>query len=182
MVLKIMERFKKFKMYDIKNIKLPDKTKALLSILWAWSFIMFHFTRIMHKIVGFMITNIPDSCIVYPSICKSSDGKPEIMGAKMGDETITNKLKMLVDICWDETIGDNGGVNTKKLISKYPSLSSSIVWVVYMLDMGKKIERIDDTELGKSIKLMFIDIGDKSTYKEPNLKEKCDIVFGEIPF
>lgn len=183
----IITKFKRIKDFSMKD--LPDRTKIFLSALWFWAFIMYYFTKIVNCMLGFVITYTPDSCIIYhPKMIynknkshNKNSKKPKILDAKLGEESITNKIKMLVDLNWDDTI-ECGGVNTKKLMDKYPSISTSILWIAYLFEMDEKIENMSDGEIGKSIKHMLINISDKAIYRESSLEEREDILFGEIPF
>jgi hypothetical protein len=178
-------KIRKIKDYSLTN--LPDRTKIFLSALWFWVYITFYLNKLIGCMLGFILTYTPDSCIIdYSKILKEKNNPntniPEIIDAKLGNESITNKLKMLVQSQWDNEISDLGGINVKDIVSKYPALSTSVIWVSYVFQLEKKLQTMSDEEIGKAVKYMLISITDKAIYKESTLENEEELIFGEIPF
>lgn len=174
-------KIKKIKDYSIKD--LPDRTKIFLSALWFWVFIAYYFNKLFGCMLGFVLNYTPDSCVVFhPKLLTEKKDTPKILDARLGEEEITNKLKMLVNAKWDSEIPELGGVNVKDLVSNYPALSTSVIWISYLFEMDKKLKNMSDEEIGKSIRCMLINVSDKVIYREPSLETEEDILFGEIPF
>lgn len=181
LLIKFKTKITTIKRYSVNE--LPDRTKIFLSALWVWIYISFYINKVIGYIFIFVLTYTPDSCIIFhPKLIKKQKNIPEILDAKLGEETITNKLKMLVKSQWDSDIPESGGVNVKNLVSKYPALSTSVIWIAYLLEVDKKIQEMSDEEIGKSIKCMLINISDKSIYRDSSVEIKEELLFGEIPF
>lgn len=186
----------KSKLIAIKNFStsdLPGRTKIFLSALWFWTYLLYYFTKFINIMLYIVVVYTPDSCVIFRTKLVKNKKIPEILNAKIkkkpcdnkqDDKTsdITNKLNILLNWKWDDDIGDIGGIKIKELISKYPSVSSSIIWISYLFEIDKKLETMSDEEVGKSIKYMLINISDKVMYRDANLKTPEDILFGEIPF
>jgi len=169
------------KKYSISD--LPDRTKIFLSAMLFWAYMAFYFNKLIGCMLGFILTHTPDKYIIYnPKLPKKTVKTLEIIEAKLGPDTITNKLKLLVNSHWDDDILDFGGVNVKDLVSNYPALSTSLIWVCYILEMDEKIKSMSDEEIGKSVKHMLINISDKSVYRKSTLEDAEELLFGEIPF
>lgn len=168
------------KKYCLTNV--PDRTKIFLSALWFWIYITYCLNMMFCFILRLILSNTPDSFIAFQStIIKKQDIIPEIIEAKIDKEVITNKIKLLVKLCWDKEISDIGGVNVKDLLKYLPSLSKSTVWISYVYDIEKKIQTMTDEEIGKTIKHMLIDITDNTIYRNSDKAEE-EIIFGQIPF
>ena len=168
----------KIKKYCFTN--LPDRTKIFLSALWFWVYIVYYFNVIICYLLRFVLVNTPDSCIAFQSkIIKKKDNVPEIIKATMGSDVITNKIKLLINLCWDNEISDLGGVNVKDLIERFPSISSSSILISYIFDLEKKIKNMNAEEIGKTIKHIMINFTDKVIYRDNKSEE---MLFGEIPF
>ena len=192
---KTKNRLSEIKKYSLD--KLPDRTKIFLSALWFWVYLTFIFNKFIGCVLGFVLTYTPDSCI-NPSLSsslsfslpssnsnilnKKEDEVPQIINAKLGTETITNKFKMLMKSQWDNEISDLGGINVSDIVSKYPALSSSVIWISYLFKVDKKLQTMSDEEIGKAVKYMLINITDKVIYRESSLEDEEEILFGEIPF
>lgn len=192
------------------GIQMPDRTKIFLSAIWFWAYIIYYFTKIINLGIGFCLVHTPDSLIIFnPFNIKSvnsqkkvetSINKPTILYARMETdknrhETITNKLRAIINSKWDNDIGNDntpfddtenkelfGGVNVKDIVSIYPTLSTAVVWITYLFETDKKLNSMRDEDLGKKIKHMLINFGDKSIRRTSGLQPKEDIVVGEIPF
>jgi hypothetical protein len=126
--------------------------------------------------------------------------KPTVVDARMKTkdelhENITNKLRAVISSNWDTDVGNDncpfddsdnkdlfGGVNVGDIVSVYPTLSTAIVWITYLFETDKKLNALSDEELGKKIKYMLINFGDKSIHRTSDLQKVEKIVSGEIPF
>jgi hypothetical protein len=111
-------------------------------------------------------------------------------------ENITNKIRILIDVLWDTDIGNEncpfdknqevkelfGGLNIKELTSVYPIVSTSIIWIAYLFETDKHINKLSDAELGKRIKYILVNVGDGIIYRDSNLNKPEDIIFGDIQF
>jgi hypothetical protein len=178
----IGNRLIRIKNYCFTN--LPDRTKIFLSALWFWIYITYYFNSMICYFLKIILMNTPDSCIAFQSkLIKKKENTPEIIEATLGKEIITNKIKLLINLCWDKEISDVGGLNIKDLVSKYSSLSTSVIWISYLFNLEKKMQDMTDEEIGKKVKYMLINITDKIIYRDDG--SACDdeeIIFGEIPF
>ena len=170
---------------NIKNYcftNIPNRTKIFLSALWFWMYITYCLNIMFCFVLKLILSNTPDSCIAFQStIMKKAESTPEIIEAKLGTETITNKIKLLVNLYWDDEISDVGGVNIKDLLTCLPTLSKSVVWISYICDFKNKIQTMTDEEIGKQVKHMLINITDKIIYRNSDEEEE-EILFGAIPF
>jgi hypothetical protein len=187
----------------VASIQLPDRTKIFLSALWFWAYMIFYFTKLCNAGLGFCLYYTPDSIIIYNPIRQKSDADintPTIIDAHMKTknathENVTNKLRALIRSKWDVDIGNDncpfdntdnnelfGGVNLGDIVSIYPTISTAVVWITYLFDTDKKLNTLSDEELGKKIKHMLINFGDKSICRTSTLNESEKIVVGEIPF
>jgi len=114
--------------------------------------------------------------------------KPKIIEARNDTEDITNKIKAIIGMKWDNDINNDGdgkvsgGLNLREILEVYPSLETSVIWITYIFEIEKKISEMSDEELGKNIKHLLIDFGDKSMYRTSDLKEKEPAIFGEVAF
>ena len=172
-------------------VALPDRTKIFLSALWFWAYIMFYCTKLFNRILGLILTHTPDTMLIYKPLKISTGGgepRPKIIEARNGNSNITNKIKAIVDMKWDSDINNDGtqkifgGLNIKDITNIYPSMSTGIIWISYLFEIEKKIADMNDEELGKNIKQILVDFGDKSLYRSSDLKKKEETIFGEIPF
>ena len=187
----VREKFTKrlciIKNFSIKD--LPDRTKIFLSALMFWVYVMYYFNKVVGCILGFVLKHTPDSCIIYhPTVVKAITkkepdvSKPDILDARMGAEIITNKLNMLIKTHWDTEINDLGGVNVKDLVSKFPALSTSVIWIAYLFDLDKKLQSMSNEDIGNTVRYMLINLSDKTIYRDSTLDTDEEILFGEIPF
>jgi hypothetical protein len=184
----------------IAEIKLPDRTRIFFSALWFWTSILYYYTRALNAFLGFCLIHTPDSLIIFnpyfmlhnikaPSK-PSENPRPIILGAQMKagrvHEIITNKLRNIINIKWDEDIGNDncpfdnseynelfGGLNLKEIVDIYPTLSTAMVWIVYLFETNKKLSSISDEELGRKIKYMLINFSDKSICRGTADKSIC---------
>lgn len=177
-------------------INLPDRTKIFFSALWFWVYVMFYFMKCFNCVLGLVLTHTPNSLLIYKPLNIKSRSKnsreirPIIIEARNGNDDITNKIKAIVDMKWDSDINNEGGetqkifggLNIKDITDIYPSISTSVVWISYLFEIDKKLADMGDEELGKSIKQMLVDFGDKSLYRKSDLQDKEKAMFGEIPF
>ena len=177
-------------------VSLPDRTKIFLSAIWFWAYIIFYITKCFNCVLGFLLMHTPDSFLIYKPLNISSkpknvgEVKPKIIEARTDVENITNKIKAIVDMKWDSDInneGDDsqkifGGLNIKDVLSIYPSLSTSVVWISYLFEIDKKLAEMNDEELGKNIKHLLVNFGDQSLYRTSDLHEKESAMCGEVPF
>jgi len=193
----------------VVGFKLPDRTKIFFSALWFWAYILYYYTKVFNVCIGLCLVHTPDSLIIFnPFNIKNQDqtdnqpikNKPTIVDARMktkdsSHENITNKLRAVINSKWDVDIGNDncpfddtenkelfGGVNLGDIVSVYPTLSTAVVWVTYLFETDKKLNDMSDGELGKKIKHMLINFGDKSIYRTSSLQKPEKIIFGEIPF
>jgi hypothetical protein len=191
------------------GIKLPDRTKIFLSALWFWAYMMYYFTKVFNMCLGLVLVYTPDSLIIFnPFNIKNHnktdeqpiENRPIILDARIKTkdvnyENITNKLRAVINSKWDVDIGNDncpfdetedkelfGGVSLGDIISVYPTLSTAVVWVTYLFETDKKLNDISDAELGKKIKHMLINFGDKSICRTSSLQKPEKIIVGEIPF
>lgn len=178
-LIKYFDRVKKIKNYCITD--LPDRTKIFLSALWVWVYIGYYFNKIIVCVLGLVLTYTPDACIIFHPKIKN-ENIPKILDARLGSEHITNKLKMLINLKWDSEIPDAGGLNVKDLVSNYPALATTVIWVSYLFEADKHLQQMSDEEIGKSIRCMLINITDKAIYRDSSLETEEEILFGEIPF
>lgn len=190
----------------LKGITLPDRTRIFLSSIWVWVYVMFYMTKIINKVLGFILVYTPDSLIIHnPYRLKESNDqiRPKIISAKIiteNNEIITNKIQTIVDRIWDHEIDDlnknssnknnsdntdydthKGGINVKDIVSIYPTLSSAIIWIAYLFETEKKINKLSDEELGKKIKHLIINFGDRIIYRNEIDKPET-IIAGEVQF
>ena len=180
MILKnICNRIINIKNYCFTN--LPNRTKIFLTALWFWIYITYYFNIIICYFLRFILVNTPDSCIAFQSkFIIKKENTPHIIKAEIDSNDITNKIKLLINLCWDNEISDLGGVNVKDLLSRYPQISSSALWISYIFNFEKKIQNMTDEEIGKKVKHIIICFTDKVIYRDDGSNE--DILFGEIPF
>jgi hypothetical protein len=168
---------------DVKNYglqNLPDRAKIFLTALWFWVYIAYYCNKLINYTLCVVLTYTPDAYMAYPAKLLNKD-KPKILYASLGNTTITNKLKLLINTNWDTDVPDNGGVNVRDLVSKYPSLAYAVIWVSYIFEIDKKINTMTNEELGKSIKHMYITISGKTINRGEFLDDE-EIIFGEITF
>lgn len=165
---------------------LPDKTKIFISALWYWTFVMFYITKVFNKMLGLVLTYTPDSFLYNPlrEFLPRKNEKPVVLEARSDSAVITNKIKTLIKLKWDEDIenddtGTIGGLNSKDI---YPMLSTAVVWISYVLDTENAVSKMNDEELGKCIKHLLIDCSNNALYRTPDLKKAENILFGQIPF
>jgi hypothetical protein len=98
---------------------------------------------------------------------------------------ITNKIKNVIHSNWDNEIGADsdgkhpGGINVRDILS---FVKSPVVWISYLFEVDKKLSDMSDAEIGKAIKTVLIDFGDKALYRDSEMKKKEPMLFGEIPF
>lgn len=184
---RFVRRLRIIRDFSIKD--LPDRTKIFLSALMFWVYVMYYFNKVVGYCLGMVLMYTPDSCIIYhpnvvKAITKKEPGviKPDILDARMGTEVITNKLNMLINTQWDNEIDIFGGVNTKDLVSKFPALSTSFIWIAYLFELDKKLQIMSNEDIGKTVKYMLINMSDKTIYRESTLDTDEKILFGEIPF
>ena len=174
------------KINNIKNIviqKMPDKAIIFVSALWFWVYIVYICNQMFGRLLSYVLHITPDNCIIFhPKLLQENKDAPKVIEARLGTEPITNKINMLISKKWDGDVSDSGGVNIKDLITYYPKLSTTVIWISYLFDLDKKIENLDEEEIGKKIKYMLINISDKAIYREPTLDKSEEILFGEIPF
>lgn len=174
------------KLSNIKNSvikKLPDKTIIFISALWFWVYIAYICNHIFGRLLGYVLHITPDDCIIFhPKLLKENKDAPKVIEARLGTEPITNKINMLINKKWDVDISDSGGINIRELLTYYPKLSTSVIWISYLFDLDKKLETLDEEEIGKKIRHMLINITDKKIFRESSLDESEEIIFGEIPF
>ena len=175
--------------------KLPDRTVIFLSALYFWAYAMFYFTKIISVSLGFVLRNTPDAFIIHGGAKITNDKdktkpnpdtpKINIIQAFADNIPITNKLKNLIHRKWDKEVGEDangnniGGLNVRDILT---FVKSPMIWVSYLFEFDKKLSDMSDDEIGKAIKTMLIDFGDKALYRESNLAQKEPILFGEIPF
>jgi hypothetical protein len=179
------------KLISIKNFgsNIPDRTKIFLSAIVFWAYIMYYITKLINMCLYLFIEYTPDSFLIFRPKRKTDTKIPEILKAKIHDKNsdkvnvdISNKLNMLLNCKWDEDIGDSGGIRIKDLVSKYKSISTSIMYISYLFEIDKKLESISAEDIGKSIKYMLVNINEKILYRDVDLKTPEYIIFGEIPF
>ena len=151
-------------------IDLPNRTKIFMSALWFWVYITFYITKCFNCMLGFMLMNTPNSFLIYkplnisPKPKNAGEVKPTIVEARNDTENITNKIKAIVDMKWDSDINNEGdasqkifgGLNIKDIISIYPNMSTSVVWISYLFEIDKKLAEMNDEELGKNIKHLLV--------------------------
>lgn len=196
-IVKKLQRIKKF-----STESLPDRTRIFLSAIWFWAYILYYFTKIINIFLNCIVTYTPDSFIIFKTKTNKDKNTPIIVDAKKckkkhGDEIqkihtnkktiqdledVTNKISAIFDWVWDKTIEDNGGVHIKDVISKYSTLSSSYLWISYIFDIDKAIENLDNSEIKQKINHMLIDFSDRVIYRNNDIKNPEDIIFGEVPF
>jgi hypothetical protein len=175
--------FFKKKINNAKKNILTFRTNIFFLSLWCWVYISFYFNKVINYILSFILTYASDSCIIFhPKILTKKNNVPEIIDAKLGEETITNKLKMIIAYQWDSDISESGGINVKNLLSIYPALSTSVIWIAYSFYSDKNLQTINDESIGKYTKFMFLYINDKFIYRKSLLEDGEDLLFGEIPF
>jgi hypothetical protein len=180
----------------IKNcclINLPTRTKIFLSALWFWVYVTYIVNTLWCSFLRIVLSALPDSCVALPlKLQTQKNNLPKIILGKLGSETITNKLQLLINLCWDDSIGENGGVNANDLIHKYKALSSSVIWISYLFNIEKKLKDTSDEEIGKQIRYILVNCTDKvmHTFKDNRDESKIDddipysedLLFGDIPF
>jgi hypothetical protein len=170
---------------SIKNFgsKIPDRTKIFLSAMVFWAYILYYITKVLNAFLLIFITYTPDSFLIFRPTRRTDNKIPEILDAKINNNVdISNKLNMLLNWKWDMDIGDSGGIRIKDMVEKYKSISTPIVWISYLFEIDKKLKNMNDADIGKSIKYMLVNINEKVLYRDTNLKNPEDIIFGEIPF
>jgi hypothetical protein len=191
------------------TLDLPDRTRIFISALWFWTYVMFYFTKCAHVILGLILEYTPDSIFIHkikiksvaaaaiapegmlPDISAKSrpDPKPTIIEARHDGDEITNKIKAIINLIWDADINKDsndqkifGGLNASDVISIFPKLSTSTIWISYLFEIDKKLSDMDDKELGQNIKHMLVSLSDKAIYRDSDLDQKEKVIFGEIPF
>ena len=179
-------------------VLLPDRTKIFMSALWLWAYITFYIMKIFNYCLGFILTHTPDSFLIYKPYLKShiNNIRPVILDAKntnknkITTETITNKIQSIVNMKWDRDINNDGdydkkicgGLNFNDILTMYPALSDSVVWISYLFEIDKKVSEMSDDELGKQIKNILVNFCDQTLYRTSDLNNKENTIFGEIPF
>lgn len=179
------------RVYNVKNYcmtNLPDRTKIFISSLYFWVYITYIFNSMVCLFLRVVLSNTPDSCVIFSSLTQPvKKNVPKIITAKLNEELITNKLQLLLNLCWDNEIGDNGGINIKDLVNRYKSISSSVLFISYLFKIEKKMQENSDEEIGRQIRHVLIDVTDKIIYrykgdKSDDIDETDEIIFGDIPF
>jgi hypothetical protein len=161
--------------------KLPDRTVIFLSALYFWAYMMFYFTKVINVSLGFVLRHTPDAFVIHNEGTASTKDVPlvkriNIIQAMADNIPITNKIKNIVQTLDDEFIT---GVKVRDVLS---FVKSPMIWISYLFEFDKKLSEMTDDEIGKAIKTILVDFGDKAIYRDSDLDIKENILFGEIPF
>jgi hypothetical protein len=169
--------------------KLPDRTVIFLSALYFWAYMMFYFTKVINISLGFALRHTPDAFVIHKRESTLIEAVPlvkriNIIQAMAGNIPITNKIKNVIQSHWNKEIGEDddgvciGGIKVCDVLS---FVKSPMIWISYLFEFDKKLSEMSDDEIGKAIKTILVDFGDKAIYRDSDLCQKEDMLFGEIP-
>jgi hypothetical protein len=161
--------------------KLPDRTVIFLSALYFWAYMMFYFTKVINVSLGFVLRHTPDAFVIHKGGSTLVESDPvvkriNIIQAMAGNIPITNKIKNVVQSLDDEFMA---GIKVSNVLS---FVKSPMIWISYLFEFDKKLSEMTDDEIGKAIKTILVDFGDKAIYRDSDLDIKEHMLFGEIPF
>jgi hypothetical protein len=166
---------------------IPTKTQTFLFAMWVWAWILFKLTLLANFMLKLVITHLPNYILPATDktpvkIIKAIDGN--------GDD-ITNKLKLFMNLKWDETMfDDHGGID---LDTFFGYIDSAVVWVAYIFDYDiddiASLEFINGVKpvdyFKKCIRFIIVDSGKKimrKFNKDTTDFVEEDIMFGEVDF
>ena len=120
------------------------------------------------------IVYAPDKLIIIPPSKSTSRNQIKILKARTNEQIITNKIKLFMNLNWDdEFCDDDGGVRLKKMAHW---LKTPVIWVAYLVDSHAS------PETNEKIRTMLIDFGKNAIFKDSKLKKTVEILFDEVNF
>lgn len=208
---KYIRRSETTKPNDDKNT-MGVKAKLFITALYFWGFVIYRISLIFNGVLRMILTHFPDFLIINP--CNyiptlesyTPDNteqlservvKPKILEARVldmvfTDKPFTNKLKAIIDIMWDDEIGEaslgsdklTGGLRTKDIAKIYPAVSKMYLVAKYVFE--KNADKIPDDELSAHVKFIFVDFAKNLIYRNdenPMTNNKSEkMTFGEVVF
>jgi hypothetical protein len=172
---------------------MPDRTKLFLAAFWLWTWILLQFNKLCAIFLQCVLVWVPDS---YTPTLSQKTPIRVIKALDKDGNTITNKLKLFLNLKWDkEMCDDKGGVDIDTFM-RY--IGSSLIWAAYILeyelspiynDFIQSVSGDDfsSKDINKLLKAIVIDVGNKLVYKLGNeqsetLETSEPLMFGEVNF
>jgi hypothetical protein len=179
-------------------MKFISKKKCVLKAVDSFSHISIAFRKFGNSVLRFVIQCVPKQCICINCGSACPKNKLYIVNAAIPIKsklhntdkncktapfkTVTEKIRMFINIKWDETYCDgNGGVRLDEF-AKY--VNSDIIHISYI---KKKLptDNLDmslDKNIIANLKTLTLDFKNNIIYRNLDYTVSEPILFGEIPF